>query len=122
MGERPTAGSDEGETPGTRIFHFSGSSLEVDRGLVIERRMKTHTIVKTFDEFDQTPLRFLSGVIVLPVNEFHFQRSIKALHGRVVPAVALAAHARAQSMLGQQALIMVATVGLPHKKWTVERL
>ena len=49
------------------------------------------------------------GIITLP-HTFHFQVQKEALHHGIIPAVALAAHAAADAVLIEQALVFKACV------------
>ena len=64
--------------------------------------MKSCTVVKADNVVSNIVCGLqVIGVVLLP-NPLHLQIQEEALHYRVVPAVALAAHAAHQAMRGQQ--------------------
>jgi hypothetical protein len=61
------------------------------------------------------------GIVLVP-NPLHPQIQEEALHDRVVPAIALAAHAAHQAMLGKQSLPMPFWSNCSASNWLSQRL
>ena len=62
-------------------------------------------IVKDFNVFEEGLPRFLSGMKIMAMDQFCFQRGDETLHRRIVPAIAFAAHRATDAILAQQATI-----------------
>ena len=65
---------------------------ELNRRVVAERGVATTPVVKHFDVIEQIGDRLLAGRVARALHPFVLQAVEEALRGRVVPAVALAAH------------------------------
>ena len=75
--------------------------FKVHRGLVIERAVEPHPVVKDFDPFKDRRARGGARGKNLMMNQPSFQGAPKTFHQRVVVAVAFAGHAGNNSGLGQ---------------------
>src|SRR3954452_1003809 len=62
------------------------------RGAIADGRMQTLPIVEDFDVFEHGRLRLLAGAEADLVDVLRLERGEEALHGRVIEAVAAAAH------------------------------
>ncbi len=72
--------------------------------------MFTPGIVKPLDVIEQVGARLIPGGVATPVHPLQLQRREEALHRRIVPAIAPAAHAAGDVLLGQQPLKLLAAV------------
>src|SRR3954463_15937693 len=93
------------------------SSLERFGAQVSQRRVTPLAIVKHLDPLKERGAGLGRAGPALLVHQLALQRPKKALHHRVVITVAAAAHAAGDSMLSQQALIVIA--GVLHPAITV---
>ena len=75
------------------------SSFEFGRTQITESRVPPLAIVKALDVFEDFAAGLSSGVPLTLVNQFELEGGEEALRHRVVPAVSLAAHAAADSVL-----------------------
>ncbi len=78
-------------------------ALEVLGRQVVERRVDALPVVERLDVVEQAGARVAVVAVLLVAHELGLQRVEETLHRRVVVAVALAAHAREQAALGEQA-------------------
>ncbi len=86
-------------------------SFELHRAHIAERLVQPLPIIEHFDELEHLCAGLLPRVVVIPVmDQLVFERAEEALDDRVVVAVALAAHADHETLLGQQLLIGAAGV------------
>ena len=69
------------------------SILELYRTDLIEKRMLSGRIVEALDEPEDLPRRFSPVSEVFMVNELSLQRREERLEDRIIPAIALTAHA-----------------------------
>ena len=58
-------------------------------------------IVKDFNVFKEGLPRFLSGMKIMAMDQFCFQRGDETLHRRIVPTIAFAAHRATDAILAQ---------------------
>ncbi len=72
--------------------------------------MAAQAVVKYFYVLEDRSTSLSSRLEILMVDQLGFDRSIKALHYRVVPTVAFAAHAARHVVLLQQVLVVIAGV------------
>src|SRR3954471_17951598 len=77
--------------------------------------------VEGFDILEDRPPGGLPGREGRAVDELGLERAGEALHGRVVPAVALAAHRPGDPVPGQDRPVVLARV-LGGFKWSSQRL
>ena len=89
------------------------ASLEFSRTQVTEGRVQPLAIVKALDVFEDFTPGLSSGVPLSLVDQFELEGREEALRDCVVPAVACAAHAAADSVACQQLLIFRAGVLAP---------
>ena len=83
--------------------------------------MQPHAVVAADDVVSDVARGLgVVGIVTLP-NTLHFELQEEALHHRVIPAVALAAHAANQAVLGQQRLMQGAGV-LGGFNWSSQHL
>ena len=73
--------------------------LEFGRGSIPQERMSSAAVVEDLDVLEDISLGFPSCLVFTVVHQFGLEGVEEALHGGVVPAVPLAAHA-AQHALG----------------------
>ena len=69
--------------------------------------MQAAPIVPAFQELEYVSPGFIARQVVALLDELTFQRGIEALHRRVVPAIALAAHRADDAVLLQPLAILV---------------
>lgn len=72
--------------------------------------MQSATVVETLDVFKDAASGLLAGLVRFEHVQFGFQGAEEALHHGIVPAVLLAAHAAAHTVLLQQGLVFVGNV------------
>ncbi len=72
--------------------------------------MTTHTIARNFYVLEDRATRLFSRLKTLVINQLRLDGTIEALHHRVVPAVAFAAHAARHAVIFQQLLVVTASV------------
>lgn len=84
------------------IFQLIGAEVAI-------RRMATHTVVKQFDVFKDTEIRFLFGGDVFSIERFNLKASEERFHRCVIPTIAVAAHTRLYLFLKQEPLILPGT-------------
>ena len=70
-------------------------------------------VVEAVDVFEEGDLDFAAGLLVAAPDQFCLQGFEEAFDGRIVVAIALAAHRNLEPMLAQQLLIVVSTVLRP---------
>src|SRR3954463_1789576 len=73
---------------------------------IAQGRMQAASVVPALEELEYVSPGFIACLVVALLDELAFQRGIEALHRRVVPAIALAAH-RAQHAVLLQPLAVV---------------
>lgn len=74
---------------------------ERDRRLVVQTRLRALPVVEDFDVFAGRQACLLARGEALMIDQFILQRSPEGFDGRVVVAVATAAHRRAHVKLGK---------------------
>ena len=67
---------------------------------VAQSGVKTLSIVKHFDVFEDAPFGRLEGLVSFPVHELLLQTGKKAVHRRVAPIVAFGSCSRYRALLG----------------------
>jgi hypothetical protein len=72
--------------------------------------MQAVSIVETFDILEDVSPSVAARVVIAFCDEFAFQRRKEALHRRVVPAVALAAHRTDHAVLLQPVAVAVGRI------------
>jgi hypothetical protein len=77
---------------------------------VADCRVQAVAIVEPFDELEESSARCLARLVAGRVIEFGFHAAEEALHGRVVPAVSLAAHGATHAVAGEQTTIGMSRV------------
>ena len=84
--------------------------------------MAPPSIVKAFDKINQAMPCLLAGLVILSVNEFNLQRSIKALYRCVVVAVPLTTHTASQLVSLEKPLevltaVLTAAIAMHNQTW-----
>src|SRR4051812_11594660 len=69
--------------------------------------MQAAPIVPALQELEYVSPGLIAGQVVALLDELALQRGIEALHRRIVPAVALAAHGADDAMLLQSLAVLV---------------
>jgi hypothetical protein len=72
--------------------------------------MSPPAVVEQFDIFEHLVAGVSSSTPPAPIDQFDFERGEKAFRHRVVPAIAVTAHAALDAVYRQQLLIVVAGV------------
>lgn len=67
--------------------------LEIVRAAVAQKGMQAVAVVEHHDVVDDVAPGLFPCLVTAPMHPLRFQRSKKALHHRIIPAVALPAHA-----------------------------
>src|SRR5829696_5780812 len=74
---------------------------------IAQGRMQAAAIVPALQELKYVSPGFIACQVVALLDELALQRSVEALHRRIVPAIALAAHRADDAMLLQSLAILV---------------
>ena len=75
--------------------------FKVHRGMITERAVEPHAVVKDFDPLEDGRAGFATRGELAAMNEFAFQSAPKTFHHRVVITVTASAHAGNDSGLGE---------------------
>ncbi len=93
----------------TGLSH-SRPRFELGRGIVAERGVTPPPIVEHLNVLDDILCRVVTGCIVPMVHELAFKCPEKTFDTGIVPAVARAAHAAGDAVLGEQLLVATCRV------------
>src|SRR5215212_10038444 len=74
---------------------------------IAQGRMQAASIVPAFQELEYVGPGFIARQVVALLDELALQRGIEALHRRIVPAIALAAHRAMDAVLPQSLAVLV---------------
>src|SRR5215218_9435074 len=73
---------------------------------IAQGRMQATLVVPSLQELEYVSPGFVARQVVALLDEFAFQRGIEALHRRIVPAIALAAHGAQHAVLLQPLAVL----------------
>src|SRR5215203_597594 len=73
---------------------------------IAQCRMQAPPIVPALQELEDISPRLIARQVVALLDEFTLQRGIEALHRRIVPAIALAAHGAQHAVLLQPLAVL----------------
>jgi hypothetical protein len=88
-----------GQVKTDTLLSHSGSGLEFHRTGIPEIRMPPAAVIEHLDVIDHVSFRFCPGRVESVVGPLAFQATEEALHHGIIPTLASAAHAAANTVL-----------------------
>ena len=86
------------------------ASLKCVRADVAQRRVSSLTIIKQFNVLEKVLFGRFTRLIILAINPFALQAPEETFHHRIIPAIALTAHAAHHLQVFQRLLIGVRSI------------